>query len=91
PGARGEAAPAKSAPAEAAQTAPQVLQAGSRIYTMEDLKLLEKENFLRAIRRCNGKIFGANGAAALLGVKPTTLIARLEKMGIDRKKLDTGR
>ena len=50
-----------------------------------------RKTLYTSIHRCNGKIFGANGAAALLGVKPTTLIARLEKMGIDRKKLDTGR
>ena len=74
-----------------APQAPQAPQTANRIYTMEDLKRLEKENLLNAVRRCNGKIFGANGAAALLGLKPTTLIARLEKMGIERRKLDTGR
>ena len=30
------------------------------------------------------KIKGVNGAAELLGVKPTTLISRIEKMGLKR-------
>ncbi|MCR5169300.1 MAG: sigma 54-interacting transcriptional regulator, partial [Desulfovibrio sp.] len=86
--------PSSAGAERAVQTSPQdpqVPQIANRIYTMEDLKRLEKENLLNAVRRCNGKIFGANGAAALLGLKPTTLIARLEKMGIERRKLDEGR
>ena len=94
-GARGSPVPAGAETAvQISPQAPQVPQApqtANRIYTMEDLKRLEKESILNAVRRCNGKIFGANGAAALLGLKPTTLIARLEKMGIERRKLDTGR
>jgi transcriptional regulator with GAF, ATPase, and Fis domain len=32
---------------------------------------------------CQGKVFGADGAAALLGVKPTTLASRIKKYRID--------
>ena len=34
-----------------------------------------------------GKVFGAGGAAELLGMKPTTLTSRLRKFGIDRKRV----
>ncbi len=33
---------------------------------------------------CNGKIYGEDGAAALLGLKPTTLQSRMKKLGIRR-------
>lgn len=52
------------------------------ILTIEDLKLLEIENLKRAIQHCEGKIFGEDGAAKLLGLNPTTLISRLKKLGI---------
>ena len=51
------------------------------------MKEFEKQNMLRALKKCNGKIFGKRGAAELLKIQPTTLIARIEKMGIDRKNL----
>ena len=51
------------------------------------MKEFEKQNMLRALKKCNGKIFGTRGAAELLKIQPTTLIARIEKMGIDRKNL----
>ncbi len=41
-----------------------------------------------ALRLCNGKIAGLNGAAALLGLHPNTLRTRMDKLGIlyGRKK-----
>lgn len=41
-----------------------------------------------ALRVCNGKIAGENGAAALLGLHPNTLRTRMDKLGIPygRKK-----
>jgi transcriptional regulator with GAF, ATPase, and Fis domain len=44
----------------------------------------ERRNLQRALERCGGRIFGATGAAALLGLKPTTLLSRLQKHGIAR-------
>ena len=45
---------------------------------------LVRANLLRAIDVCEGRIYGTNGAAALLGIKPTTLLYRLKKYGIRR-------
>jgi hypothetical protein len=36
------------------------------------------------LRSCHGKIYGSDGAAARLGVKPTTLQSKLKKLGIRR-------
>ncbi|WP_227509910.1 sigma-54 interaction domain-containing protein [Acinetobacter sp. NCu2D-2] len=52
------------------------------IMTVEDLKQLEIQNLKNAVKRCEGKIFGEDGAAHLLGMNPTTLISRLKKFGI---------
>jgi len=52
------------------------------ILTLDDLKQLEIENLKRAVQHCEGKIFGENGAAQLLGINPTTLISKLKKLGI---------
>jgi hypothetical protein len=32
-----------------------------------------------------GKVFGPDGAAALLGMKPTTLATRIKALGLQRK------
>jgi formate hydrogenlyase transcriptional activator len=38
-----------------------------------------------ALRRTRGKLYGADGAAALLGLKPATLQSKMRKLGIDRR------
>jgi DNA-binding NtrC family response regulator len=44
----------------------------------------ERANLRNALKLAEGRIYGANGAAELLGVKPTTLISRLKALGIAR-------
>ncbi|HRI70799.1 MAG TPA: sigma 54-interacting transcriptional regulator, partial [Polyangium sp.] len=53
--------------------------------TRDDLKRLEKEGILAALEKSGGKVFGAGGAAELLGMKPTTLASRMASLGIQRK------
>jgi transcriptional regulator with GAF, ATPase, and Fis domain len=53
-----------------------------RILTDEELRSLEATNIQAALSKCHGKVYGANGAAALLGVKPTTLNSRIKSLGI---------
>ena len=60
-------------PAEA--EAPQVL-------TDTELREIERKNILRALEVSGGKISGPRGAAALLGVKPTTFSSRVKAMNI---------
>ena len=43
---------------------------------------VQREAILRALRSTNGMIGGTNGAAAMLGVKRTTLQGRMRKLGM---------
>jgi DNA-binding NtrC family response regulator len=60
-----------------------------RLTTREELKRQERENILQALRLTKGKIFGSDGAAALLGMKPTTLASRIKALGIKKSKLES--
>jgi len=51
---------------------------------MGSLVTVEKDHIVRTIRETRGVIGGPNGAAARLGVKRTTLQARMRKLGISR-------
>lgn len=53
-----------------------------QVMTIQQLKDLEIKNLTLAVKQCNGKIFGENGAAELLGINPTTLISKLKKFEI---------
>jgi transcriptional regulator with GAF, ATPase, and Fis domain len=46
---------------------------------------LEKRHIEDALTRTDGKIYGENGAAALLKMKPTTLQSRIKKLNISRQ------
>jgi len=54
--------------------------------TVQTLEEVERNHILKVIGHCKGKIAGADGAAALLGLKRTTLISRMEKYGIRAAK-----
>jgi formate hydrogenlyase transcriptional activator len=49
------------------------------------LKDTVKAQLVQALRLTRGKIYGKDGAAALLGLKPSTLQMRLRKLGLNRK------
>lgn len=53
--------------------------------TREALKKQEKDSIIEALKQCSGKVFGPSGAAALLGMKPTTLNSRIKALGIQLK------
>jgi transcriptional regulator with GAF, ATPase, and Fis domain len=53
-----------------------------KVFTEAEMKEKERENLRRALARTGGKIYGKDGAAALLGIKPTTLSARIRKFGL---------
>ncbi len=54
------------------------------ILTDSEIKTLQKRNLLTALVQSGWKIYGSNGAARVLGIKPTTLIERMRRMGIRR-------
>jgi formate hydrogenlyase transcriptional activator len=43
----------------------------------------EREEIMRALKDAGGRVGGADGAAARIGIKRTTLISRMKKLGID--------
>lgn len=55
---------------------------GRPILTARQFRLLEADNIRQALRAANGRIYGPEGAAALLGLKPTTLASRMKSLGI---------
>ncbi len=69
-------------PNAAASSQVDVVEVNSRIMTEQELRTLERDNLCAAMSACGGKLFGKDGAAELLGIKPTTLASRLKKLGI---------
>jgi transcriptional regulator with GAF, ATPase, and Fis domain len=52
--------------------------------TETEMRLRERENLLAVLESARWKVKGAHGAAERLGVKPTTLLSRMQKMGLKR-------
>src|SRR5262249_13730598 len=65
-------APARSTPDETAEA------------SLEELTVREREIVLRALQRANWKLYGTNGAAGLLKVKPTTLVSMMKRLKIEK-------
>ena len=61
---------------------PGVAPAELRAATLEEM---ERAHILEALERTGWRVSGEKGAAKLLGLKPTTLEARMKKLGITRK------
>jgi transcriptional regulator with GAF, ATPase, and Fis domain len=60
----------------------------SKYLTEAELERLERDNLLLVLEAAKWKIKGPAGASELLGVKPTTLVSRMEKWGL--KKPEAG-
>ena len=53
-----------------------------KILTEDELRTLQKKNLVAALKQTNWRVSGPEGAAQLLGVKPTTLADRIRAFGI---------
>ncbi len=49
-----------------------------------EIKRLERDNILRALKQCRWQVAGPGGAAELLGMKSTTLASRIKKLGLKK-------
>jgi transcriptional regulator with GAF, ATPase, and Fis domain len=76
--------PEPSSPPKAATCAALPDARASRLLTEVDLRRLEADNIRAALRLARGKLYGPDGAAGLLGLKPTTLASRMKVLGIGR-------
>ncbi|WP_157092064.1 helix-turn-helix domain-containing protein, partial [Buttiauxella gaviniae] len=47
----------------------------------------EAQRILRVLKETNGVVAGARGAAQRLGLKRTTLLSRMKRLGIDKEKI----
>ena len=59
-------------------------EAEAAFLTDAEIRRRERENLFVVLQKTDWKIKGVDGAAELLGLKPTTLISRIEKMGLQR-------
>jgi len=66
------------------QTLPPTALDTERVLTVSELQDLEKKNLLVALRACEWKVAGDNGAAKLLGMKPSTLNSRIAALNIKK-------
>ena len=57
-----------------------------KVYTEFEMLQIQRKNTLAALQQCSWKIYGADGTAALLGLNPTTLVARIKKLGIKKPR-----
>jgi DNA-binding NtrC family response regulator len=77
----GEASPEIAAPTPAATDQP----AAAKILSDIEFRQRERDNVLAALNKTNWKIHGSGGTAELLGLKPTTLVARIKRFGLKRE------
>lgn len=43
----------------------------------------QRENIIRMLAECKGRVGGPKGVAARMGISRTTLISRIKRLGID--------
>jgi transcriptional regulator with GAF, ATPase, and Fis domain len=56
------------------------------ILTDRECRARERANLIKAVERTDGRIYGAGGAAELLGINPTTLASRLRALKVKPPK-----
>jgi transcriptional regulator with GAF, ATPase, and Fis domain len=58
---------------------------GAAEAALRPLQESEREILARALAHTGGRVSGPRGAAAILGLKPTTLFSRMKKLGVRRR------
>jgi formate hydrogenlyase transcriptional activator len=59
------------------------LGGGTAVSVIQGSREMERDAIIRVLRETNGRVSGPNGAATRLGIKRTTLISRMKKLGIN--------
>lgn len=54
----------------------------STLLTEAEVEQIRRANIIACMKEADGRVSGKDGAAALLGIKPTTLYSRLKKLGV---------
>jgi DNA-binding NtrC family response regulator len=71
-------------PRDSTSSSPSVTVSTS-LLTRDELKQRERESIIAALTQTGGKVSGSDGAAALLGMKSTTLYSRIAALGLRGK------
>lgn len=79
PGSGSSAPPPAARPPAAEEGVPEY-------FTEAEMRRRERDNLMAVLEKSGWKIKGRNGAAELLGVKPTTLVSRIRKLGLARPR-----
>jgi formate hydrogenlyase transcriptional activator len=65
---------------------PELANSGANLVPASAGNSDERDRIVRVLRETKGRVGGQNGAATRLGLKRTTLLTRMKKMGIDPRK-----
>ena len=68
----------------AAHRTPAAADGNPGYLTESEMLQRERDNLVAVLEKSGWRVKGANGAAELLGVKPTTLVSRIRKLGLAR-------
>lgn len=70
----------------ASTSPPPATAEGDEVLSETAFRALERRNLLNALRRCDYRIAGEQGAAKLLGLSPSTLTYRIKQLGLARPR-----
>ena len=62
------------------------LTGDDHVLTEKQMRALQKQNLIAALKATGWRVSGKNGAAELLGIKSTTLTDRIKSFGIRRPR-----
>jgi transcriptional regulator with GAF, ATPase, and Fis domain len=62
----------------------QVVANASAFLTEDEFRATEKQNLIAALHAADWRVWGPDGAAAMLGIKPSTLSYRMNAFGIEK-------
>jgi formate hydrogenlyase transcriptional activator len=71
---------------DSAQSSPNPFASQHSSDLHRSLAEVERQTILDALKRCHGKVYGADGAAAALKIKPTTLYSKMSKHNIKGRR-----
>jgi transcriptional regulator with GAF, ATPase, and Fis domain len=60
-------------------------ESGRQVERPKTLIEVQRDHIAAVLKLAGGRIYGANGAAALLGLKPSTLQSKMKKLGLSRE------
>src|ERR1700723_2794028 len=76
-----------SASSTLAISVPELANSGANLAPARARNFDEQDRIVRILKETKGRVGGPKGASARLGLKRTTLLTRMKKLGIDPRKV----